>query len=144
MVDTGYYSALSSPIVLAGRTLRNRVIHASMTTALSDQRKVTPQLIQYHANRARGGAALTVTEPLAMAPHQAVQPKVQAFNDSALDGPKRLAEAVEGQDCRLFGQVQDGGRGYHQAARNSGAIGASALPDDLSWTMPRPLTTDDV
>lgn len=75
MVDTGYYSALSSPIVFAGKTLRNRVIHASMTTAFSDQHKVTRRLIQYHANRARGGAALTVMEPLAMATHQAVQPK---------------------------------------------------------------------
>ncbi len=140
----GYYSALSSPIVLAGKTLRNRVIHASMTTILSDQGKVTPQLIQYHANRARGGAALTVTEPLAMAPHQAAQPRVQIFNDSDLNGLKGWAEAVEAQDCRLLGQVQDGGRGHHAAGRNQGAIGASALPDDLSWTMPRPLTTDEV
>ena len=60
------------------------------------------------------------------------------------DGLKRLAEAVEGQDCRLLGQIQDAGRGRHYPGRNPEAIGASALPDDLSWTVPRALTAAEI
>lgn len=144
MDGTGDYSALSSPFVLAGKTLRNRVIHASMTTLLSTNGRVSGPLIQYHANRARGGAALTITEPLGMAPHQAALPRVRVWNDEDIDGLRRWADAVEAQDCRLLGQIQDSGRGFHEGGRNPNAIGASALPDDLSWTMPRPLSTDEV
>jgi 2,4-dienoyl-CoA reductase-like NADH-dependent reductase (Old Yellow Enzyme family) len=138
------YPALRSPFALAGMPLRNRVIHASMTTALSRNGRVNPALIQYHVNRARGGAALIVSEPLAMAPHQAALPRVQAWNDDNLDGLKRWADAVESLDCRLLGQIQDAGRGSHEGRRNPNAIGASALPDDLSWTMPRPLAAAEI
>jgi len=138
------YPALQSPITLAGIPLRNRVIHASMTTVLARDGRVSPTLIQYHANRARGGAAATVTEPLGMAPHQAGLPRAQVWNDDDLDGFKRWADAVEAQDCRLLGQIQDGGRGYHQGGRNPEAVGPSALPDDLSWTMPRALVADEI
>ena len=57
---------------------------------------------------------------------------------------KRLADAVEGRDCRLLGQIQDAGRGRHFPGRNPEAIGASALPDDLSWTVPRALTAAEI
>src|SRR5690606_34955186 len=40
-------------------------------------------------------------------------------------------------------QVQDPGRGRHRPGRNQSAIAPSALPDDLSWTMPRALTTTE-
>jgi 2,4-dienoyl-CoA reductase-like NADH-dependent reductase (Old Yellow Enzyme family) len=143
-MDPAAYPALQSPFALAGLSLRNRLIHASMTTVLSREGKVTPALIQYHANRAQGGAAASVTEPLAMAAHQAGLPRAQIWNDADLDGFKHWAEAVETRDCRLLGQIQDSGRGHHQGGRNPEAVGPSALPDDLSWTMPRALETDEI
>ena len=115
-----------------------------MTTRLQDGGRVTDALIQYHANRARGGAAMTVTEPLAMLRYQAGQPKVQVWNGENADGLKRWAEAVESQDCRLLGQVQDPGRGRHYPGRSPRAIGPSHLPDDLSWTMPHALTAEEI
>jgi hypothetical protein len=138
------YAALLAPLTLAGRRLRNRAAHASMTTLMSAGGRVTNQLITYHANRARGGAAMTITEPIGMAHHQARLPRTQAWNDADLDGFKRWAEAVESQDCRLIGQIQDAGRGRHYPGRNPEAIGASALPDDLSWTVPHALTGDEI
>jgi len=124
--------------------LRNRIAHVSMTTMLATGGRVTDRLIQYHANRASGGAAMTITEPLGTAPHQATLPRVQVWNDSDSDALKRWADAVETQDCRLIGQIQDAGRGRHAPGRNPEAIGASARPDDLSWTMPHVLTTDEI
>ncbi len=142
-LDHSSYPALLSPLTLAGRDLRNRVLHASMTTELSRDRKVTAELIQYHASRAAGGAALTVTEPLGMALHQRelARPQVLAEN---LDGFARWAEQVEGLNCRLIGQIQDSGRGRHYSGRTHDALGASALPDDLSWTVPHALHADDI
>jgi 2,4-dienoyl-CoA reductase-like NADH-dependent reductase (Old Yellow Enzyme family)/thioredoxin reductase len=144
MQPTADFSKLFMPFELAGRRLRNRITHASMSLLATPQGRVTDRFIQYHVNRAAGGAAMTVTEPLAMMRHQAGLPRVQVWRRDDTDGLKRLAEAVEGQDCRLLGQIQDAGRGRHYPGRNPEAIGASALPDDLSWTVPRALTAAEI
>jgi 2,4-dienoyl-CoA reductase-like NADH-dependent reductase (Old Yellow Enzyme family) len=138
------YPRLFSPIQLSGRTLRNRVCHASMTTKFGADFDVTDRLLAYHANRARGGAALIVTEPLTALPWQNRAYKVRIDTDEALPGLSRWAEAVESEDCRLLGQLQDSGRGRHERGRNPYAFGASSLPDDLSWTVPHVLETDEV
>ena len=107
---------------------------------------VTDEVIRYYANRAKGGAAMVVTEPLGMAdePTQHSPFKTRVWNDDNLDGLKRWADALEGQDCRLLGQIQHSGRARHDAGRHAGAVGPSALPCDLSWTMPREMTRDEI
>ena len=143
--DDAPYPHLFSPLELAGKRLRNRIVHASMTTALAENGRVGAGQIQYLANRARGGAAAVVTEPLGMIRQHAGAPfRADTTREDSVDLLKRWADAVESEDCRLLGQVQDSGRGRHQAGRNFAAIGPSALPDDLSWTMPHVLTTDEV
>lgn len=137
-------SRLSEPLVLAGKRLRNRVAHASMTTHMGYQSRVTDRQIRYYENRAKGGAALIVTEPLLMAPHQTNPARIRVWNDDNLGGLKRWAQAVESHDCRLLGQIQDPGRGHHDAGRNYSALAPSALPDDLSWTMPHALTVAEI
>ena len=144
MSDAAEFNALFTPFTLAGKRLRNRITHASMSLLASPAGRVTDRFIQYHANRAAGGVAMTVTEPLGMMRHQANIPRVQVWRRDDPDGLKRLAEAVESQDCRLLGQIQDAGRGRHFPGRNPEAIGASALPDDLSWTVPHALTVAEI
>ncbi len=138
------YPSLLAPFTLAGKRLKNRVVHASMTTRMGENMRVTERLIQYHANRARGGAALIVTEPLSMARHQSIEYKVRAWNDDDIDGLKRWAAAVRAHDSHLLGQIQDSGRGRHAAGRNPDALGASALPDDISWTVPHALSIAEI
>src|SRR6185436_16434175 len=122
MDSTPPYPSLLSPLTLAGHRLKNRVVHASMTTRFGIDRHVTDKLVQYHANRARGGAAILITEPLSMARHQNIDYKVRAYNDDDVDGLKRWAAAV---------------REHH-------AIGPLALPDDISWTMPHVLSIGEI
>src|SRR5665213_713585 len=142
-IDVASYPALLSPIRLGGKSLRNRVMHASMTTELRDGQQVTDALIQYHVNRALGGAAMTITEPLGMATHQRELTRPQVV-EANLDGFRRWADKVESRDCRLIGQIQDSGRGRHYVGRTHDAVGASALPDDLSWTVPHQLHIDEI
>jgi dimethylglycine catabolism A len=137
------YPALLAPTRLAGKALRNRVIHASMTTELVKDGAVSDALVQYHVSRAIGGAALIVTEPLGMATHQRALNRPQVIPEN-LDSLRRWAEAVESHDCRLIGQIQDSGRGRHYSGRTHDAIGASALADDLSWTVPHELDVDEI
>ena len=144
MDSTAPYPSLLAPLKLAGHRLKNRIVHASMTTRFGVNRRVTDRLVQYHANRARGGAALIVTEPLSMARHQNIEYKIRAWNDDDLEGLTRWAAAVRAHDSHLLGQIQDSGRGRHAAGRNPDALGASPLPDDISWTMPHALSVAEI
>jgi len=137
-------SLLEEPFELAGRRLRNRIVHVSMTTLRAANGGVTPGQVQYYENRAKGGAAMVVTEPFTWSRMQDVPTKTRAWNDDNLDALKRFAAAVERHDCRLIAQVQDPGRARHHPGRHLNAMGPSALPDDLSWTMPRPMTVDEI
>jgi len=115
-----------------------------MTTRMSANRRVTDALVQYYANRARGGAALIVTEPVSAARFQQAPQKVRVWDPDSEPGLARWAEAVERENCRLLAQIQDPGRGRHERGRNTEAVGASALPDDLSWTVPHVLSIGDI
>lgn len=139
-----HYPLLFSPVEIGGFTLRNRLAHASIVTKLVQQGRATEAFINYYRSRARGGTGLIVTEPLAMTTVNRVPHRLRAWDDQGMDDLKRLAEAVEGEDTRLLGQVQDTGRGRHAVGRNEGAVGASALPDDLSWTVPRVLSAGEI
>lgn len=138
------YPALFRPFELAGKPLRNRIVHAAILTSLAERGRVTDRLVNYYASRAKGGAAMIVTEPVGALPRHTASSRVCAWDDSELSGLARLAESVESQGCRLLAQIQDPGRGRHVGGRSTDAIGASALPDDLSWTMPRELSGGEV
>jgi len=143
-MDSVRYPHLLAPLRRGRLALRNRLAHASVTTRMAHEGRVTQALIDYHANRAIGGAALIVTEPLSTASHQRLPHKVRAWNDDDLDGLSRWAEAVERHDCRLLAQIQDPGRGRHERGRSLAGIGPSPLPDDLSWSVPRALKPDEI
>jgi hypothetical protein len=138
------YPLMFSQIQMGGRRLRNRLVHAAMSTRYAANREVTPKLIDYHANRARGGAAMIVTEPLGMTPWQTDHRRVAVYGQDNLDGLKRWAEAVESENSCLLAQVQDSGRGRHKDGRSAVAFGPSARPDDWSWTVPHVLSLDDI
>ena len=138
------YPLLMSPWVRGRLKLRNRIVHAAMTTRRVVDSRPTKSMVQYYANRAAGGAAAVITEPVDAARNQQRAHYARIWNDDYLDDFKRWAAAVESHDCRLLAQIQDGGRGRHERGRNPRAIGVSALPDDLSWTVPHVLEPGDI
>lgn len=140
LLPTDHYPNLFEPWRRGRLNFRNRIVHAAMTTRRIFRETPTVSMIQYYANRARGGAAAVVTEPMNASRLQNRAHYVRAWNDDNTVWLERWAEAVESQDCRLLAQIQDSGRGRHERGRNPRAIGVSALPDDLSWTVPRMLS----
>jgi 2,4-dienoyl-CoA reductase-like NADH-dependent reductase (Old Yellow Enzyme family)/thioredoxin reductase len=142
--DGSRYPHLFAPLKVGTRLLRNRIAHVSMTTRMSADRRVTHTLLNYYASRARGGAGLIVTEPVSAARFQNAPHKVRIWDEASEAGLARWADCVEREDCRLLAQLQDPGRGRHERGRNPDALGASALADDLSWTVPHVLSLDAV
>ncbi len=58
------YPHLFRPQVLAGQTLKNRITHASISPRFGAHQGLHPNYLQYYVNRARGGAAMVVTDPI--------------------------------------------------------------------------------
>lgn len=58
------YPHLFSPWRGGRLHLRNRIVHESMITRRVFDQRPSPAMIQYYANRARGGAAMVVSQPL--------------------------------------------------------------------------------
>lgn len=138
------YPHLFSPVRVGGHTLRNRIVHASMSTHYAQGGRVTDRLIDYYVNRARGGAAMLVSEPMAMLSWQQLPTRPAVLSGANTDGLARWADAVAREGGLMLGQIQDNGRGFRAGFRNPRAFGPSALPDDLSGTIPHALTTGEV
>ena len=134
---------LGQPLKLGARLLRNRIAHASISTRLGTPGRLSEAYLGYCHRRARGGAAMLVSEPLGLTSQQA-SARLSTWSDEHLAPLQQLAEAVEGEDCRLIGQIQDPGRGRHVPGRTAQSLAPSALPDDLSGTLPRAMSTTEV
>lgn len=138
------YPHLFSPVTIGTRTLPNRIVHASMSTHYADRGRVTDRLVDYYVNRARGGASLLVSEPMATLHWHKLPTRPMAFTAENEAAFARWAGAVQAAGGLMLGQLQDNGRGFRGGGRNDFAFGASPLPDDLSWTVPHALSTDAV
>ena len=137
------YPLLFSAQVLAGQTLKNRITHASISPRFGFHQGLDPRYLHYYVNRAKGGAAMVVTDPIGISPMHGLE-RLCAWNDSMTDHLRRLADGVRAHDSVLIGQVQDTGRGRHVPGRSFSSMGASPLPDDLSYTMPQPMSAAQI
>lgn len=146
MTDTSdtIYPHLFSPITLAGKTLRNRLVHASMSLRYVSDGAVNDETITYYRNRAQGGVSMAITEPMGTTRWNIAPRRIQVFGKANEDGLKRFADEVGNDGCLMIGQLQDSGRGNHEGGRKANSIGPSPLPDDLSWTVPHAMTTEEV
>ena len=143
MPDTNAYPLLFSPLQVGAWRLKNRIVHASMSLRYSAADGMHPRYHQYYLNRARGGAAMVITDPVGFLPSQGPE-RLCVWNDSMADDLCRFAQAIRDQDCHLLAQIQDNGRARRVPGRVSGLRGASALPDDLFYAMPEELSAAEL
>ena len=64
MNSTSTFSRLFSPVDLRGKTLRNRIVFGAHTANMADQGIPGERHLGYYRERAMGGAAMLVIEPV--------------------------------------------------------------------------------
>ena len=140
MMSTGAapYPNLFSPVDVGGHRLRNRIVHLATLTQYAEANRVSAALIDYHAARAAGGAAMSIVEGLAVHPSSVpLRTVITVFDDAGIDGRKRLAAAGEDRGCRMLGQLWHVGRISHPSLQPGGAlpVAPSAIkPDGETFT----------
>ena len=138
------YPTLFSPLQVGAHTLRNRVVHTATVTGYGANTRPSERLIEYHRARAAGGTAMIVTELMPVHHTSLANPfLVSVFDEDNLDPLKHWAEAVEGEDCRMVGQIGHVGRQQLWSPLAT-PVSASARPDPLSWTVPHKMTVSEI
>src|SRR5262245_49181581 len=142
MSHNPYFPRLFSAVKVGTRALRNRIALPATLTNYAVGHRITDRWIEFLAERDKGGAAIIVTEIIAVDPaalaHGAIVTGYEAANE---DGFKRTADAVEGAGACLLAQLWHPGRQQLWSPVRS-PKGISDQPDAYSWTVPHVMTTD--
>jgi dimethylglycine catabolism A len=144
LTDNAFFPLLFSPLQVGGRTLANRIALAATLTNFGAGHRITERWIDFLAERAKGGAAMIVTEIIAVDPaalaHGAI---VTGYEPENEDGFKRAAAAVEAAGACLVGQLWHPGRQQLWGPVRA-PMGISDQPDAYSWTVPHVMSTDEL
>lgn len=107
------FMKLFEPFQLKNLTLRNRIVMAPMLSRLCDpEGVVSPKLIDYYAERARGGAGLVIVEYCYTDKKEskANQGQLGAYDDRLITGLGDLAEAIKEWGAKAVLQICHAGR----------------------------------
>jgi dimethylglycine catabolism A len=144
VTEAAYFPRLFSPLQVGRRTLRNRIALSATLTNYAAAHRVTDRWIDFLAERAKGGAAMIVTEIIAVDPaalaHGAI---VAGWEPGNEDGFARAATAVGDAGAGLVAQLWHPGRQQLWSPVRA-PMGISDQPDAYSWTVPHVMSTDEL
>jgi 2,4-dienoyl-CoA reductase-like NADH-dependent reductase (Old Yellow Enzyme family)/NADPH-dependent 2,4-dienoyl-CoA reductase/sulfur reductase-like enzyme len=134
---------LFTPLQVGPVTIRNRIFSTGHQTVLVDDGVPNEALIAYQEARARGGAGLVIIEIAAI--HETAffsSHTIKGYLDDCIPGYQRLAKAVHGHGCEIFGQLFHPGRevyGGRPDGTRAIAWAPSAVPAERYGLMAKPL-----
>jgi 2,4-dienoyl-CoA reductase-like NADH-dependent reductase (Old Yellow Enzyme family) len=122
-----HYKTLFSPVSLRGKTLRNRIVFGAHTSNMSQNGLPGAQHVAYYRERAIGGAAMLVVEPMPV--HAAAvltRGNFRHSSDDVIPYFRNVTEAVRAEGALIFqqlyhvGQHGDADNSYHASWSPSG------------------------
>ncbi|MFX1385660.1 MAG: FAD-dependent oxidoreductase [Promethearchaeota archaeon] len=140
---------LFKPITIGDVELSNRIMMAPMATGFAKNGMVSDQMVNYYAERAKGGPGLIMVE-MAMPdfPRGSTLGLMMlgADDDKFSPGLKKLAEAIKNGGTRAMIELSHGGRYCHSTITKQKPVAPSAIRSNLPLfdEMPRALTTEEV
>ncbi|PXY25891.1 NADH:flavin oxidoreductase [Prauserella coralliicola] len=142
---TGPLRAALSPVELGGVPLRNRVFVPGHTTNFGHENRPTARHADYHAERARGGVGLIITEAIRVHPTSAGRHiSLGCFDDASIPAYAAIADAVHAEGAAIFAQIMHAGRQANGDATRTAAWSASALPWATGAHTPHAMSTRDI
>ncbi len=121
------FKRLFEPVALRGKTLRNRIVFGAHTANMAVEGVPTERHVGYYAERAIGGAAMVVVEPMPV--HAAAvltRGNFRPGDDSVIPHFRKVTEAIRGngavaiQQLYHVGQHADADNSFHAGWSPSG------------------------
>jgi 2,4-dienoyl-CoA reductase-like NADH-dependent reductase (Old Yellow Enzyme family) len=97
------------PARLGPLTLRNRIMKAATFEGVMPRGQVTDKLVEFHAEVARGGAALTTVAYCAVSPGGRVHANTLVLDKATVPGLRRLTDAVHAEGALVSAQIGHAG-----------------------------------
>ncbi|MCP4876682.1 MAG: FAD-dependent oxidoreductase, partial [Gammaproteobacteria bacterium] len=137
---------LFTPYEIRGHEFRNRIFSSAHQTILARNGSPGMEMAAYHEARARGGAGLIILE--SSRPYSddvSASYYIDSSTDACIPGYGIVADAVHKHGCKVFGQINHGGRiAYTHEGMQIVSHAPSMVPDHRFHCMPRVMSTDYV
>jgi len=133
------------PIRINRLEVKNRICMPAMNMNMAVDYAVTDRLVDFYAERARGGAGLIVVGFATVDEWSAGSNKLGAHKDSLLPGLRRLAEAINSNGAASAVQINHAGKNVR--SRDIGgqqAVAPSAVLSRTTREEPRALEADEI
>jgi 2,4-dienoyl-CoA reductase-like NADH-dependent reductase (Old Yellow Enzyme family)/thioredoxin reductase len=147
----GNVGKLFEPIKIGKLELKNRIMLAAMVSNFcTEDGFVTDRFKAYHANIARGGCGLNVTESSYVSPEgKRIRYCVGAYDDKLIPGLKELTAAVHAEGGKIAQQIFHGGRECSSEITGLQPVGPSSLISRFraitkKIEMPRAMTLEEI
>jgi 2,4-dienoyl-CoA reductase-like NADH-dependent reductase (Old Yellow Enzyme family) len=98
-----------TPARLGPLTLPNRIIKAATFEGRTRRGEVTPELVDFHTQVARGGAAMTTVAYCAVSPDGRVFRDCLVLDEATVPGLRRLTDAVHAEGAAASAQLGHAG-----------------------------------
>ena len=136
---------LFSPITIQNMELKNRIVMTAMHLGYTPQGEVTDQLVNFYAERAKGGVGLAIVGGCPIDEFGGMVGMISLNDDRFIPGLKRLTDAVKDHDAKIAAQLYQAGRYTHSAMIGGRKpISASAVRSRLTGETPRALELDEI
>lgn len=138
--------ALFRPLTVRGVTLPNRVVVPAMETNLAGRDGgVTPRLVDYYVERARGEAGYVTVENTSVHPSGMVTDRMLRLDHDGLTGGFReLVDAVHAAGGRIVVQLSHAGRQTLSDYAGGQPVAPSAIPCPVMKELPRALSRAEI
>ncbi|MCZ6642232.1 MAG: FAD-dependent oxidoreductase [Gammaproteobacteria bacterium] len=138
------FKYLFSPHQIRGLEIVNRIVSTAHQTIMAENGAPSERMAAYHEARAVGGAGLIIMESSRPSRDDVTAGYyIDSSTDACIPGYKRVADSVHKHDCKIFAQVNHGGRiAYIHDGMRQVPHAPSPVPDHRFHCMPRVMSTD--
>jgi 2,4-dienoyl-CoA reductase (NADPH2) len=139
------YPFLFSPIRVNSMELKNRIVMTAMHLGYTPQGEVTDQLVEFYAERARGGVGLIIVGGCPIDEYGGMLGMISLNHDRFIPGLQRLTAAVKGGGAKIAAQLYQAGRYTHSAMIGGRKpFSSSAVRSRLTGETPRALELEEI
>ncbi|MFC7342756.1 mycofactocin system FadH/OYE family oxidoreductase 2 [Saccharopolyspora griseoalba] len=136
---------LFSPLRIGPVTARNRIVFSAHLTNYARDGHPTEQHAAYYAARAAGGAGLVITEEHSTHPTDWPYEKlIHGFHPSAVDGYRRITEAVHAHGVPIFAQLNHNGGQASSMYSRLPVWAPSPVPDPMFREVPKAIDAREI
>ena len=136
---------LFNPIKIGGLEVKNRIYMPAMHMNMAEDYKVTEQLVEFYAERARGGVGMISVGYATVDELSGSTMNIGAHKDEFIPGLQKLADGIKDHGARSAVQLNHAGR-YNFSFFTGGKkpVAPSAVPSRMTKETPRELNIEEI